>query len=380
MRIGIDITSILYQRGVSRYTSNLVRVLLRQPGVKLSLYGSSFRRYGELETMAENLLDEADGEVSVQPYPPTAVSWLWRLGRHKIADRLPKIQLFHSWDWLQPPDTTFPLVSTIHDLAILKFPETANAKIKKMHENSWKVLKERQAHIIAVSRSTKNDIVELLGYPAYMVHIIPEALPVEYSTVSDAMTEKRSEKIKARLNLTKPYLLFVGTREPRKNLVRLIQAWEPLSDQVDLLVAGDSGWDKTESLNTDVLRGKGLRFLGRVTDEELVVLYGEAEIFAYPSLYEGFGLPILEAFHEGTPVLTSDNSGMQEVAGNAAELIDPMSVESIRAGLTKILGENKSEQQQRLKRMIIRMQLFNWDNVAAKTVKVYQQAIQEFNE
>jgi len=165
----------------------------------------------------------------------------------------------------------------------------------------------------------------------------------------------------------------VGTREPRKNLLRLIEAWKPLQSQIELLIAGESGWDTTENVQE-----VGLRFLGQVSDEELSVLYAEAELFAYPSLYEGFGLPILEAFHHGTPVVTSNNSGMIEVAGNAAELVDPLDVSSITKAIEKILSESNDDQKKRLQRMIIRQQMFSWKKVARETLAVYKKAIADY--
>ncbi len=380
MKLGIDITPVLYKRGVSRYTSNLVAGLIKHTNLSLHLYGSSFRQHQELVKAAENFQAFSTNKVktTLQHYPPSLLSLLWRANINPIASTAPKLDVFHSWDWLHPPDTTFPLVSTIHDLAILKFPETANPKILKMHQRSWDVLKKKQAHIIAVSRSTKNDIVELLGYPRYLVHVIYEALPTEVKNVSDQMTEEIYEETKIKLLLDKPFVFFVGTREPRKNLKKLIKAWEPLASHFDLLIAGNTGWDESEKLDTITLQEKGLRFLGRVSDQELAVLYSEAAVFAYPSLYEGFGLPILEAFNYGTPVVTSNNSGMLEVAGNAAELVDPESVDSIRAGLEKVLGEGLSEQQKRLQRMIIRQQMFSWQTVANETHRVYRKAVEDF--
>lgn len=380
MKVGLDITPIIYSRGVSRYTSNLAISLLDYTGLSLSLYGSSLRGFAPLKSAANKISKIALGRTSVQlqHYPPSALDLLWRLGVNRLSNQLPGIKVFHSWDWLQPPDTSFALVSTIHDLAILKFPETAHPKILAMHRRSWEILKKRQAHVIAVSRTTKADIVSLLGYPSYLVHVVHEALPTEVRMVAEKLTEEKYDRIKNKLKLDKPFVLFVGTREPRKNLLRLIKAWEPLANDFDLLIAGEAGWDKTSEPDTVTTQEKGLRLLGRVSDEELAILYSEAAVFAYPSLYEGFGLPILEAFSYGTPVVTSNNSGMQEVAGNAAELVDPESEESIRAGLEKVLGETAGEQQKRLQRMIIRQQMFSWQTVAGQTATVYKQAAEDF--
>lgn len=377
IHIGIDITSTIYNRGVSRYTMNLVRGLLQHPEMKLTLYGSSLRQRQQLIDIAEGLKKEAHAkaETVIQSYPPSLYNFLWnKLRFPKVQSMMPNIELFHSWDWLQPPDTDLPLVSTIHDLAILKYPETAHPKVLDMHKQSWKILKERKAVIIAVSRATKRDVVELLQIPESRVKVVHEALPVEVQRVGQAITEQKLTELKLKLELNRPFILCVGTREPRKNIKNLIEAWLPMQNSVDLVVAGESGWDETETKKYQTL-SPHLRFLGRVSDEELSVLYSETELFAYPSLYEGFGLPILEAFYHGTPVVTSNISSMPEVAGNAAELVDPLSVESIRTGIENILNETEEEQQKRLQKMIIRQQMFTWPSVIKETVSVYKQAV-----
>ncbi|MDA1079296.1 MAG: glycosyltransferase family 1 protein [bacterium] len=378
LRVGIDITSVLYGRGVSRYTTNLTRHLLANNRVKMSLYGTSLRQKSELEKIAKELkaATEQKAHTVIRNYPPSLYNFLWyKLGYPKIRSAMPDISLFHSWDWLQPPDRDLPLISTIHDLAMFQFPETAHPQILDMHRKSWEVLKKRNAHIIAVSRATKNDVINHLGIPAERIHVVHEALPDEVVLVSNHLTEARYEQLKLELQLTKPYILFVGTREPRKNLTRLIAAWQSLNlPDLELLIAGSVGWDKTNDLG----KTPGLRFLDRVSDEALSVLYGEASVFAFPSLYEGFGLPILEAFHHGTPVVTSNTSSMPEVAGNAAELVDPLSEDSIAQALKKILNESVPEQQKRLQKMIIRSQMFGWQRVADQTIDAYEQTVQTF--
>ncbi|MDQ3008133.1 MAG: glycosyltransferase family 4 protein [bacterium] len=379
MQVGIDITSTLFGRGVSRYTSNLVRALANIRELQLSLYGCSLRQQDELELIARQLLPDHQEKIFIEQLPGGIqnIAWNW-LSVNPVKKHLPNLQVFHSWDWIQPPDADLALVSTIHDLAILKFPQTAHPQVVKMHSKSWKRLKERDAEIIAVSHATKKDIVELLEIPADKIHVVHEALPAEFKKSSDALTEDRHEQLKNKLHLTRPFILFVGTREPRKNLARLIEAWLPLKKDLDLIIAGESGWDTTGDKSYNSI--SELRFLGKVTDQELVVLYAEAEALAYPCLYEGFGLPILESFYLGTPVITSNVSSMLEVAGNAATLVDPMEVESIRAGILTTLNEPLQDQKQRLQRMIIRLQLFNWQSVAEETTKVYQTAWRKFSE
>jgi glycosyltransferase involved in cell wall biosynthesis len=294
-----------------------------------------------------------------------------------ISRVLPGIDVFHSWDWVQPPDTRLPLVSTIHDLAILKFPETAHPQVVNLHQQAWQRLKDSRAHVIAVSRSTKKDVIDLLGFDPSRVHVVYEALPTEMQKVSEKLSDETYQHLKTKLNLAQPYILFVGTREPRKNLKRLIEAWLPVADEILLVIAGEAGWDETSSKLNQAMRHPQLRFLGRVSDQELAVLYSEAAVFAYPCLYEGFGLPILEAFYYGTPVVTANVSSMVEVAGNAAELVDPLSVSDITRGLQAVLNESLASQQQRMQKMVIRLQMFDWQRVAKETVAVYQAAIQE---
>lgn len=374
MKVGLDFSSVIYERGVSRYTSNLLMALRQHKQVKLALYASSLRQQ---ESLKRYLNSHQLGQVehAIQNYPPSVLSWLWRFGFNPISNQLPNLDVFHSWDWLQPPDKLIPLVSTIHDLAMLHFPETAHPQILSMHQRSWQELKKRRAQIIAVSQATRRDVIELLGFPASDVHVVYEALPVETKQVADSLTEEQADAIKHRYQLHQKYILFVGTREPRKNLARLIQAWLPLAKEYQLIVVGEQGWDDSAKWLAQAPAHQ-LRFLGKVDDRALSVLYAEAELLAYPSLYEGFGLPILEAFHHGTPVVTSNTSSMPEVAGNAAVLVDPLSVEAITKGLTAILNENPDQQRIRLQKMIIRLHSFSWQHVASDTVRVYQQAIE----
>ena len=378
MKIGIDASSLVYQRGVSRYTSNLIKALAEIEGNQLYIYGSSARQKKLLKEELRKTLKNISPEkydLFLQSYPPSVLAKLWKIGINPIKKNLAEIEVFHSWDWLQPPDKNIPLVSTIHDLAIIKYPEVAHPKVVEMHQRSWEILKKRKAQIIAVSQATKMDIVKYLEIPEKRIHVVHEALPTEIKAVDQQITDKPDlvKKIKEKLNLNQPYILFVGNREPRKNLHRLIKAWKPLAKDYQLIIAGEESWDGSEKLSSH----ENLRFLGRVSDLELAVLYHYAELFTYPSLDEGFGLPVLEAFSYGVPVLASDIPVMREVAGNAAHLVDPKNIKEITKGMEKVLNENKKDSEKRLKQMIIRLQLFNWQKTARRTMAVYQKAIEE---
>ncbi|MBU1033829.1 glycosyltransferase family 4 protein [Patescibacteria group bacterium] len=379
MKIGLDVSSLTYQRGVSRYTGDLVKALAKEQNAELFLYGTSLRQQKLLKAELRKVLRSVTPDrydLKLQYFPPSLLAKVWSLGLNPIKKQFPQIDVFHSWDWLQPPDKDLPLVSTIHDLAIIRFPEVAHPKVLKMHQDSWQILRERKAQIIAVSEATKSDILRYLEIPSQQVTVVHEALPTQIGEIGQKLNDNPDLvlTIKKRLNLNKPYLLFVGTREPRKNLARLIQAWLPLAKDYQLIIAGEQSWDGSEQIS----KNPNLRFMGRVSDSELAVLYHNAELFVYPSLYEGFGLPVLEAFAYGVPVVSSDIPAIREVAGNAAELANPLDEASIRQSMEKILNEKKTDSENRIKKMIIRLQLFNWQKTARQTMSVYQRAIDNF--
>lgn len=369
LNVTIDISPIVYKRGVSLYTTNLISALLKQSDLDLHVFGSSLRQQPILKSFVSKY-KKLDGKSSLYPLPPSVWPTLWyKLNWPPIENFVGKTDVFHAWEELIPPVKNTPVVATVHDLAILKFPETAHPSTLVKHHEAWKRLKKMGSHVIAVSQATKKDVIELLEFPPEKVHLVYEALPVEHQLT---LTKEEQQLALEKLQQTKPFILFVGTLEPRKNIERLIAAWMPLRDEVDLVIVGKQGWGVEIDPTTP-----GLRMLGSVSNKLLTVLYRHAKVFAYPSLYEGFGLPILESFSYGTPVLTSQNSAMAEISNNASVLVDPLEVDSIKQGLEKLLNEKSEQREYRRQAMKLALQLFNWDKTAEKTVKVYQKAATE---
>lgn len=369
LNVTIDISPIVYKRGVSLYTTNLVRALLDEPDIVVRAFGSSLR---QKEVLKKFIADHPKLKRSqIYSYPPSLWPTMWySFGWPKIESLVSKhTQVFHAWEELIPPTTDIPVVATIHDLAMLKFPETAHPDTLAKHRMAWNRLKETNSHVIAVSQATKKDVIELLGFESSKVHLVYEALPIEHQV---AVTKDEQANILQKQGLTKPFILFVGSLEPRKNVQRLVRAWQSVQHEVDLVIAGKNEWGVEIDENTP-----GLHLLGSVGNKTLVTLYKHAKVFAYPSLYEGFGLPILEAYSYGTPVVTSQNSAMSEISGNASVLVDPLEVESIAKGLEKMLQEDSAQRDHRRQAMKLQLQLFNWDTTAEKTIRVYQKAIQD---
>ena len=216
--------------------------------------------------------------------------------------------------------------------------------------------------VIAVSQATREDIINLTSIDPYRVHVVSEALPIE---ASYEPSESEIEAVKKKYGLQKPFWLTVGTTEPRKNLRRVISAWETQRNKSDLVIAGAAGWD-------NLPKADGIHFLGYVEKGELASLYRSAACLVYPSLYEGFGLPILEAYFHQCPVVTARVSSLPEAAGDAAELVDPYNIDEIAQACQKIREEKTGARADRVKRMRRQLTRFTWKKAAEKTVHVYE--------
>ena len=240
-----------------------------------------------------------------------------------------------------------PLVVTVHDLAVLRHPETFNLWTRLYSRLCVSRVARAARLLIAVSEHTKRDLVELLGAPEEKVRVVPNG-------VADTFTQDGPAE-------PGDYVLAVGTLEPRKNLSRLAEATRRLG--VELRVVGAPGWGHVEL-------GEGVRRLGRVPDEELARLYRGARCLAYPSLYEGFGIPIVEAMASGTPVVTSRGAATEEVAGGAAVLVDPLDPAAIAAGIE----EAEARRDELVRAGLVRARDFGWKDVARRTVAVYREA------
>jgi glycosyltransferase involved in cell wall biosynthesis len=268
-----------------------------------------------------------------------------------------------------PAPSRAPLVVTVHDLAFVRFPEMFTARGVRVMKRSLEQIVDRAAMVICPSEQTARDLGDV-GLETDRISVVP--LGVRPRSVSpDAMAAVRAE-----LGLgDRPFVLFVGTIEPRKNLVRLVRAMASIEQELPLVVAGADGWGSERSELAAAIEHDRLdvRFVGLVSDDKLAALYASAAVFAYPSEWEGFGLPILEAMVHRTPVVTSRNTSTAEVAGGAAVLVDPFDVDSIAAGLVEALDPNRraslvaAGQAQADRR--------SWVMTAAATVEVYRRVV-----
>jgi glycosyltransferase involved in cell wall biosynthesis len=324
MRVAIDVSPLVQTRaGTARYLNGLLRELRRRDDVEVST--RSFGRDDRLSTLVR------DG-----------VWYPFLLGREAAADVL------HCPTYRGPVRTRVPLVVTVHDLAVLRHPEAFNRWTRVYSPRVVPRVLRAARRVIAVSEFTRRELVDLLGVPKERIHVVPNAVEDEFT--QDGPAEQGD------------YVLAVGTLEPRKNLDRLVEAVR--RTDTELRIVGARGWGGVE------VGGNGVRWLGEVSDAELARLYRGAACVAYPSLYEGFGIPVLEAMACGAPVVTTRGTAMEEVANGAAVLVDARDPAEIAAGILRAVADRS----QLVARGLERARAFRWDAVAAATTDVYREA------
>jgi glycosyltransferase involved in cell wall biosynthesis len=285
----------------------------------------------------------------------------------------PRTDLFHCTNQILNPPRRGRLTSTVHDMTCWLLPEThrpATIERDKLFANR---VFRRADRLLAVSESSRRDALEILGLEPERVEVIYSGVTDEYFQAAGA----RSEAIRLSYGLDKPYVIFVGTIEPRKNVDALIDAFVAAGDAIrkefDLVIVGPYGW-KSKPTAARLESGiPSVRYLGYVPENDLPLLTSAAEVLAYPSLYEGFGFPVAQAMAAGTAVLTSNVSSLPEIAGEAALLVDPRHVDSIRDGLIHLL-HSPSLREELARKGRERARLFTWRRAADQTLRFFERA------
>lgn len=376
--VGIDYTAAVHQTaGIGRYTFELVRTLARL--------------VNGLEAIDYRLFVAGAGR-DFKPAPlgrpfhwcPTRLTERW-LGRLWYRLQLPlwietwtgPLDLFHAPDFFLPPvRARTRTIVTVHDLSFVRLPETTMVGMERQL-NTWVPLSvQRAGHVIAVSEATRQDLIELYQTP-------PEKITTLYHGVAESFRPVRDKAhltaVRQKYRLGEdPFLLSVGTIQPRKNYRRLIQAFARLDPALSLVIVGSKGWHTGEIL-AEVTRRRldgRVKFLGFVADADLPALYSAASLFVYPSLYEGFGLPVLEAMACGTPVVASNVSALPEVAGQAGLLVDPYDVAALATALGRVI-EDPDLHQFLAQAGLVQAQKFRWEETGQKLLGLYQRLLEE---
>lgn len=286
------------------------------------------------------------------------------------------VDIFHAPDFVLPPVRRGVKIITVHDLAFLIHPECADERLRAFLEHAVPSSAARADFIIADSENTRNDVICLLDADPERVFVVPGGVDPSFSRV-DA---EAVEKVRAAYGLDQPYLLAVGVIEPRKNFPRLIDAYNRLRLRSDLphqlVIAGGSGWLSEETFRQADRSAfpSDIRFTGYVPEGDLAALYTGADVFAFPSLYEGFGLPVLEAMACGTPVVCSNTSSLPEFAGDAALLVPPDDTDAIADALQRACEDELLRDDLR-RRGPERARCYQWQRSAKRLVEVYEHVV-----
>ena len=366
MRIGFDARLADYTLGgIPRYTLQLLRALHAIQGDHQMVAIRSKR-----PKLPPPHHPPAYATLSVRTPPHH------RWERHTLSWELRSagLDLLHSPDFIAPRPRGWRSVITVHDLAYLRMPWLLTDPSRRYYAGIRRAVREADA-IIAVSETTAKDLVELADAPPERIHVVYEAPDPDLGPMPAA---DATALVRERHGLEPPYILFVGTLEPRKNVPALVQAMALLRREfpVRLAIAGGRGWLSDEVFGTvrNLALADGVVFLGEVSPSHLRPLYCAAEALALPSLYEGFGLPPLEAMACGTPVVVSDAGAVPEVVGDAAVLVSPQDPNDIAEGLGWVLG-NHSYREALIQRGFARAATYSWDRAARETLAIYQRVL-----
>ncbi len=329
------------------------------------------------ERKAEGLFPQIDLRFSRLPTGNPLVRILWEQAVLPIQLMREEIDLIHSLAFAQPLFTPRPGVVTIYDLSFLLFPEGLNSWKQFYLRYITPYAARRSRRVIALSQSTKNDLSILFGIPEEKIEVIPCGVDPRFRPLNGDLVSR----FRQRRGLPAQMILFVGTIEQRKNVSLLLEAYAQIKKDIPhaLVLTGAKGWGADGVFaQAERLGLADLIFAGYVEQEELPLWYNAADLLAYPSLYEGFGLPPLEAMASGTPVLTSNTSSLPEVVGDAGVLVDPQNADEIARAMLKVLRD-KGLQEEMRKRGIERAKRFTWQGAAEETVRVYEEVMRGEN-
>lgn len=356
MKITIDASQIVYETGVSVYTKNLIKSLLKiDKANTYQIIGGSLRRLGELGDKIDALVENSkNGYKTTFPFAPAVSEFIFNRMGLDIDPLIGKPDVFHSSDWTQPKTGAYA-VTTIHDLVPFLYPKLVHPKIRSVHIRRMERVKSYVDKIIVPSLTTRGDLVNL-GVKEDRIVVIPEAVDndLKKPSVKDVLKTQKKYRISDK------YLLSVGT-SPRKNIDRIITAFERVRTEkpCKLVIVGEVKRH---------LSVRNVMFLGHIPTSDMAKIYCGAEALVYPSLYEGFGLPVLEAYALGVPVLTSNIGSLKEVGTDAAMLVDPYDIDSITQGINELLLKRNEY----IKKGKEAVKKYSWDETAKKTLEVYE--------
>ena len=373
MKIGIGTTKIEPSithgtiDGIGVYVQNLLYYYEKLKLDVLPIHYPSFNTLFYAKTAHFNLPYSLETIASLTP-----LNYLLNYSIEK------KIDLFHSTDYLIPRFNHIPVVATLHDAIMLKHPEWCNPRLRKIKNFLIKRSVQWATHIIAISQTMVPDLVNYWGVDENKISVVHQGISDQW--FKKISPERKKQIIVDKFQLPENFILAVGTLQPRKNFIRIIQAYDALPEELQkkhkLVLVGKNGWQSHDTLAEikKIVSKNTAVWLQYVTLEELRALYQSAKLFLFPSLSEGFGAPLLEAFASGVPVITSTISCLPEIAGDAAYLVNPLNTVEIKKTI-QLLLTNPTLCSELIQRGQSRVQQFTLQKCAEETLKVYQKIL-----
>lgn len=356
--------------GIGNYTYELVKRLKNGDG--MSFAGNVFNfLYRHDNSIVLSGVHMPIREQACMPYGVYRRIWEWLPWGYNSMFPTADLNIF--FNYIVPPKVTGKIISVIYDMTYLRYPETMNRNnLKRLQKDMYRSISSSD-HIITISQFSRMEISQLLKVPEERISVVPCAPSLEENLVP-------FESVIDKWKIRRPFILYVGTIEPRKNLSRLICAFTLLKKEYNishqLVLAGGKGWNteeiyqsaKMSSCSSDII------FTGFISNEEKNTLYQQADVFVFPSLYEGFGMPPLEAMAFGCPVVCSFAASLPEIVGDAGTFVNPLDESSIAEGLWKVLS-NEDYAAEMVRRGHIQASKFTWEISVEKLKRIFREVL-----
>lgn len=371
MKIGLDISVLASKQktGIALYTYHLIDALLKiNRKDQFILFGiADFDSYDFLRNIKFKKNPNVEIKIFKLPkkaFRSTFLFWQ-KIGLPKIEHLIGPVDIFHSFNWFLPPQKKGKIVATVFDLTPKLYPQFHQAKTVQLEETRLKRIAKFADLVVTISQNSKKDFLKF--FPNLWVEVIYPAVAKEFSKKG---RQVKRDQILKKYGLEPNFILFAGTIEPRKNIPFLIDAYLNSKISNQLVLVGGKGWEYQSIL--DLINLSKIKWLDFVPNEDLPILYQSCYSFVYPSFYEGFGLPVLEALSSKTAVITSNTSSLPEVGGDALLYVDPTNIDDIAKKL-KLLANDKKLRENLAKLGISQAKKFSWIKSAKKLNILYQQ-------
>ncbi|MBC2581568.1 glycosyltransferase family 1 protein [Clostridium sp. DJ247] len=372
MKVSLELQPILKAKsGVGWYTYNIIKELISR---NIELNGQVFNFLGrnDVQDSIKDLNINIETCKAI-PYGVYRRMWNYVPVPYDILFKT-RSDINHFFNFIIPPGIKGKTIVTIHDMVHKKFPETMTKANLKRLNNDLERSANRADLIITVSENSKKEIMQYLNIEASKIKIVPPG--IDESLYSMEFTYENINYVREKYNLPQQYFLYLGTLEPRKNIESIIEAFalykKKNKDNIKLVIAGGKGWGYESIFNKVEKHSltKEIIFTGYVDEKHKAYLYKMAKAFLFPSLYEGFGMPVLEAMALGVPVITSNTSSITEVCGNAAILVEPKDIEAIVSGM-ELLSYNEDFSDKLISEGLEQSKKFTWKRSVDTLVEIY---------